>query len=111
MKHEEDDLHKAALAWFDRQYPKVIRFHVPNGGKRHIREATKLKAFGTLAGTPDLFIVIPGQLQPAVEFKSKTGTLSPAQKEFRKRYEAQGGSYLVCRSLEEFQTAVRGWMK
>ena len=33
-------------------------FHIPNGGSRHIAEATKLKAMGTKRGVPDIFLPV-----------------------------------------------------
>ena len=40
-------------------YPDVLFFAVPNGGKRGMREAVRLKAEGVLAGVPDLVFAEP----------------------------------------------------
>ena len=33
-------------------------FHIPNGGSRHIAEASKLKAMGVKRGVPDIFLPV-----------------------------------------------------
>lgn len=41
--------------------PGVVAFHVPNGGKRSIREAVAFKRMGVLAGVPDVIAVKDGR--------------------------------------------------
>jgi len=60
------------------QYPDVLIFAIPNGEKRHIATAIKLKEEGVTSGIPDLYI-------PAwkvwIEMKrSKGGKVSKDQK-------------------------------
>lgn len=43
--------------------------HVPNGGKRGVREGVKLKAMGVWAGHPDLIIYGNGQRSFMIEVK------------------------------------------
>lgn len=43
------------VEWFRSQYPDLWIFAIPNGGKRGIREAARLKAEGVTAGVPDLY--------------------------------------------------------
>jgi len=53
---------------------------MPNGGHRHIAVAAKLKATGSSAGVPDLYIP---KWNAWVEMKRQTGgVLSPAQKDW-----------------------------
>lgn len=61
-------------------YPQTRRllFHVPNGGKRDIREAGQLKASGVIAGIPDILFIWRGKLY-ALEFKDAGGRLSEHQ--------------------------------
>lgn len=66
------------LNWFKSRYPGVMIIAIPNGGKRDIRTATKLKAEGVLRGVPDLFIPAFGTW---IEMKKPGGKLSPAQKD------------------------------
>ena len=69
------------VRWFRQSWPGVRIFAIPNGGARSKATAGRLKAEGVASGVPDLFI-------PAwrlwVEMKrSKGGSLSPEQKDWR----------------------------
>jgi len=44
------------IQYFKRTYPDVLIFAIPNGGKRNLSEAARLKAEGVVAGVPDLCI-------------------------------------------------------
>jgi hypothetical protein len=44
------------VQWFRAKWPRVLIFAVPNGGKRNISTAKKLKLEGVVPGVPDLFI-------------------------------------------------------
>ena len=64
--------------WFNVQYPRVLIFAIPNGEKRSITVAKRLKAEGVVRGIPDLFIP---EWRLWVEMKRKTGgRLSTEQK-------------------------------
>ena len=41
---------------FKKEWPEVRIFSIPNGGKRHIKVAEKLKLEGIEPGIPDLYI-------------------------------------------------------
>jgi hypothetical protein len=43
----------------------------------------------------------------AIETKTKNGTLSESQKNFRKRWELAGGTYIIARSPEEAPAGLR----
>ena len=65
------------LIWFHQKFPGVLIYHCPNGEKRSIKTAVRLKKMGVVAGIPDLFI-------PAwnlyIEMKrEKGGVVSEAQ--------------------------------
>lgn len=57
-------------------------FHVPNGGKRGILTAKKLKAQGVKPGVPDIIILLSGGRSIFLELKAEGGVLSPDQKQF-----------------------------
>lgn len=80
------------LQWFHLKYPGVLIFHIPNGGKRDIKTAKRLKLEGVLSGIPDLFV-------PAwslwIEMKTEKGRLSPAQKEMIIYLEGIGHTVIV----------------
>lgn len=67
------------INWFRGRFPGVIIFAIPNGEKRALSVAKRLKAEGVVRGVPDLYV-------PAwnlwIEMKRKSGgRLSPEQKQ------------------------------
>lgn len=74
----EHDEQRGLVNWFRTQFPGVLIFAVPNGEKRSISVAKRLKAEGVVRGVPDLYV-------PAwnlwIEMKrQKGGSLSKEQK-------------------------------
>tara|TARA_R110000822_G_scaffold41920_2_gene114472 strand:+ start:216 stop:551 length:336 start_codon:yes stop_codon:yes gene_type:complete len=71
-------------------------FHVPNGGKRSMTEAIRMKAEGVMAGIPDLCLVMPEGKMIWIELKRrKGGTVSKVQKEIHARLEALGHIVII----------------
>jgi hypothetical protein len=74
----------------------VLWCHVPNGGKRHIRVAAKLKKEGVKRGCPDILIFTPPPRFPirngtAIELKrSDGGVVSREQKEWLENLRSHG---------------------
>ena len=59
MKHLEDDLQEDIIRYCNLK-PELRRiFAIPNGGKRDVREAARLKAQGVKAGVCDLCLPLP----------------------------------------------------
>ncbi len=52
----EHDEQAGFIQWFRAKWPRVLIFAIPNGGKRNISTAKKLKLEGVVPGVPDLFI-------------------------------------------------------
>lgn len=102
MRHIEDDHQAALIRWANlqaRARPELaLLLHVPNGGKRNIREAARLKAQGVRAGVPDLLLpVARGGLHGLwIEMKAPGGRLSPAQREWLDVLGKQGYRTAVC---------------
>lgn len=61
--------------------PGVIIFHIPNGEKRDIRTAVRLKEMGVMPGVPD-FIFHVGGVTGYLELKRTDGRRSDSQKAF-----------------------------
>jgi len=81
--------------------PELEARAVPNGEKRHIRVASRLKAEGVRRGTPDIFICLPAGKVAWLEMKAAKGSLSDDQKAFREKVTALGHAYGVARSIDE----------
>lgn len=95
----EDHEQMMLVQWFRRTYPEVRIFSVPNGGHRHPAVAAKMKATGVVKGVPDLFV-------PAwrlwVEMKrTKGGSLSPEQKDWRDYLQSVGYWVIVGKGAED----------
>ena len=66
------------ISWIRYQYPKLLVYHIPNGGKRALLEAVKFKKMGVVSGIPDIHIPC---MDLWIEMKrSKGGSLSKEQK-------------------------------
>ena len=77
--------------WFRDNFkePDYIIFAVPNGGKRGIKEAERLKREGVLSGVSDLIILSHGKVI-FLEMKKLNGKLSDKQKDFNENVEYLG---------------------
>jgi hypothetical protein len=119
MKTTESHLQTACVTWFRLQYPKhkMRLFAIPNGGQRAIGTAVRLKAEGALAGVWDLFLAVPN-LRPHgadlgglfIEMKAPKGKLTDSQIHFASALEGDY-EFKVCRSLEEFQTVIKDYLR
>lgn len=104
-----EHFHQVALfewaAIHQRQYPELeFLFAVPNGGKRDIRTARRLKAEGVRPGVPDVWFPVPrgGYLGLVIEMKSPenlTGT-TPLQKRWLAFLQWQGYLAQVCNNVD-----------
>lgn len=84
-------------------------FAIPNGGHRHIRQAVKLKNEGVRRGTPDMCFMLEGGRVGWLELKTKRGSLSPEQREFRDKAQALGHHWAVINSIDEAIHTLSAW--
>jgi hypothetical protein len=92
------------FTWVRAALPKLIAFHVPNGGKRSLRTAVRLKKEGVTSGIPDIIIAKPAGIYCGmyIELKrQKGGALSEAQKDMVRELKAAGYYVAICRGFEE----------
>jgi hypothetical protein len=87
------------LQWWERQFPTVWIYHIPNGGRRAISTAKRMKAEGVKPGVPDLHV-------PAwslwIEMKRrKGGRVSPDQAAWIEYLEGIGHTVIVGRGAED----------
>ena len=86
-------------------------FSIPNGGKRNIRTAVRLKAEGVKAGVPDLMLPVVryqnvdrGLVLAAglfIEMKSAKGKMTDSQNEWRDYLIKAGYQHFVCYNAGE----------
>lgn len=114
MKNLEDHLQACCVQWFRAQYPQKIIMAIPNGGKRHIGTAMRLKKTGVLSGCPDLLIphASNGFHGFFIEMKApgKRSKTSPAQKTVIAKLLEEGYLVEVIDDFKDFVDAVKGYM-
>ena len=95
----EHDEQVGFINWFRVKYPQVLIFAIPNGEKRAITVAKRLKAEGVVRGIPDLFIP---QWTLWVEMKRISGgRLSPEQKAMIQYLEGIGQKVIVAKGAAD----------
>lgn len=115
MKHEEHILQSECVKKFRLFYPhlKNLLFAIPNGGARTATTGAMLKKEGVMPGVADLFFVFPNADFHGlfIEMKTATGKQTPSQKEFEKEVTEQQYKYIVCRSVQEFMTEIKKYIR
>ena len=106
--YPEDELQQAAIEYIRLQYPHVLAFHCPNGGKRNLYEAARLKKQGVLAGVSDILIFWQGGMG-AIELKCGKNTTTGTQDYFADKWQWVGGRYALCRTLDSVVAALKEW--
>lgn len=103
--------------WNTGRFPELkLLFHIPNGGKRDVKEAARFKAMGVKAGVPDLCLPVPMNGFAGLYIEMKYGKNKPTdhQKEWIGALKEQGYKVTVCysgveatRELESYLQGVR----
>ena len=62
---------------------------------------------GLEPGWPDFICILPGGRFCGIELKTDKGRLSPAQEAFQAACDEAGGLYIVCRSVDQVDFALR----
>ena len=115
MEQPEHILQVECIKWFRLQYPQYYwnLFAIPNGGKRNIGTAKKLKAEGVVSGVADLFLAIPCEIFHGlfIEMKIKPSGASANQKKFGIEMAKEGYQWVLIYTFDEFRNYVNNWMK
>jgi hypothetical protein len=85
-------------------YPVLkLLYAVPNGGKRNLRVARKLKAEGVLVGVADLCLPAArrGYHGLYLEMKSEEGVATKEQKEFLRDVSGEGYCAIIASGIDE----------
>lgn len=110
-EHLEQSL---TVRWFRIRFPKLANclFAIPNGGRRDIGTAIKLKREGVIAGVPDLFLMVAknGFNGLFIEMKTEKGRLAKSQKEFIEVANQQGFKVIVCHGFDEAKELITEYL-
>ena len=125
-KHIEDTHQVALIRWSKSQKLPVLGYiefdsmvidylyAIPNGGRRNLREAIRLKAQGVKSGVSDLHLALPmygkcglwiEMKKPIVKGQAKP-SVSPLQKQWLTRMDKAGYVAVVCFGWEEAKEAI-----
>jgi len=76
----------------------ALLFHVPNGGKRDVVTASRLKAEGVKPGVPDVWLPVPrlGYHGLVIEMKCRGGRISDGQSNWITALRREGYYVEVC---------------
>jgi hypothetical protein len=106
-KSPERDLQVAIVSALNDHCPFLF-WHTPNGGKRHIATAARLKKEGVRPGIPDIQIMLPNR-SAFLELKAKRGRLTDSQIAFRQKAQATGHWWEVANSFEDAWAVLERW--
>jgi hypothetical protein len=103
----EQQLHKAVARFLRVALkPPTTWTTMPAGGGGRIRGA-QLKAMGLQPGWPDIIVLDRGPNVIGIELKAKKGTQQPAQRMIAQAFKDVQAWYILCRSVEEVEKALR----
>jgi hypothetical protein len=105
----EEAIQRAVVKLLDqmRLLGQLEYFAVPNGGKRNLIEAARLKKQGVRRGVPDLVICLPGGRTLWWEVKTPKGGIRREQREWASWLTSNGYSHRFIRSLEDADHALK----
>ena len=114
----EDEEQMLIFAWRDvamNTMPDLeYLFAVPNGGKRSITTAKRMKATGTMAGVPDMCLPVAkgGYFGLWIELKRvKGGKVSVEQARWLKALDRAGYYACVCHGADEAINVIRKYLR
>jgi hypothetical protein len=110
MNRPEQQIHKGIVQLIRAKHPRLLFFHVPNGGARSATEGAIFKSLGVLAGVPDLVFIIPGGKVAFMEVKAAKGAITDSQHAFAEAAVAAGAAWAVVRSIDEADRILSRWL-
>lgn len=113
MSNQESRLQQACIKWVRYQYPDLIIYAIPNGGKRNAVTGAILKAEGVLAGVADLFVAkaMGDHHGLYIEMKTSKGRQADSQRAFEEAVTREGYRYELCRSFKQFVAIIRTYLQ
>lgn len=93
------------VTWFERQYPTVRIFAIPNGGNRDMITGSIMRREGVRRGVPDLFVP---ELALFIEFKRQKGSsISPEQRDWEKYLKSVGYLHFFAYGFDDAVTKLK----
>lgn len=111
-KRSEHTEQVALFNWaklMESRHPQLaLMFAIPNGGKRHISTAKALKASGTKAGIPDIFLPVPHGEKHGLWIELKVGKnkTTKAQNMWLTNLTGEGYETAVCYGFQEAKNKI-----
>lgn len=112
----ESDEQIALFNWaelLERRYPDLkLMFHIPNGGKRDVKTAKRLKAEGVKPGVPDIELPSPrgGYFGLFIEMKAGKNTPTDYQTEWLAELKKRGYYVAVCHGWQSAAKLVESYL-
>ncbi|WP_342343333.1 VRR-NUC domain-containing protein [Ruminiclostridium herbifermentans] len=90
-----------------------LMYHIPNGGKRNITTAKRLKAEGVKAGVPDICLPVPKGVYHGlyIELKAGKNKTTQNQDEWLEALDNNGYFTAVCYGWEEASKVITNYLK
>lgn len=113
----ESDHQKALITWARLsigKYPELkYLYAIPNGGKRNIMTAARMKAEGVRAGVSDLHLPVPrgGFHGLWIEMKADRGKLSELQAEWLAAMETLGHRAVVAQGWDYARAVIINYLQ
>lgn len=107
---------QALFEWAEfasKKTPELKLLHaIPNGGKRHISTAVRLKREGVKSGVPDVFLPVPKGTQHGLYIEMKVDRNKPSenQKWWIEQLQRQGYRVEVCYGWGEAVKVITEYM-
>ena len=115
--HQESENQIMLFRWAELQkvkYPMLsLMFHIPNGGKRGIKEAVRFKKEGVKAGVPDIFLAYPNKIYHGlfIEMKAEKGFIKAEQRAWIENLRAQKYDAVVCYNFEQAKEEILRYIR
>lgn len=114
-KSHEHDMQKSIFKYIEKVLPDLrpFIFAIPNGGKRNVIVAKKLKAEGVTSGVWDIFVSIPNLVKHGLYVEIKVGSngLTENQKYFRKNIERLGYVFGIAKCIDDFNAILENYFE
>nr|WP_110461497.1 VRR-NUC domain-containing protein [Ruminiclostridium sufflavum] len=90
-----------------------LMYHIPNGGKRNITTAKRLKAEGVKAGVPDICLPVPRGVYHGlyIELKAGRNITTEKQDEWLEALDSNGYFTAVCYGWEKASKVITNYLK